>query len=389
MTTLRGAALHAGQAHQLGIDVGRQADVAWLVGGVRPSGTLQSACQPSVRGLQALGAPSSSASPDLAPPSNSGRTPPPIGEGHTIDALGYRVNVAARNLRAGRTGTIGLAVPDLDRAYTGELAARIVRAGRQRGLRVVVEETGARKENELDAIALSRVRMYDGMIMSAVGIGGADLEQMGATGPVVLLGERFSVSPVDHVGVPNVAGTRALVEHLLATGRRRIAVVGAPPGYHRDPDRQELDAALLRIRGYREALAAAGIEADPALVVEAAEWSMAGGADATRRLLRHGPACDAILGLTDSLAIGALRALADAGLPVPERIAVAGFDDVAESQFVVPRLTTVAPDHEQIAQTALRFLEERIAQGNGPGPGRDVTSDFRVMVRESTGEASG
>ena len=83
MTTLRGAALHAGQAHQLGIDVGRQADVAWLVGGVRPSGTLQSACQPSVRGLEALGGPSSSASPDLAPPSNSGRAPPPIGEGHT------------------------------------------------------------------------------------------------------------------------------------------------------------------------------------------------------------------------------------------------------------------------------------------------------------------
>jgi len=98
MTTLRGAALHAGQAHQLGIDVGRQADVAWLVGGVRPSGTLQSACQPSVRGLEALGGPSSSASPDLAPPSNSGRAPPPIGEGHRFEPRG--IDRTARNVSA-------------------------------------------------------------------------------------------------------------------------------------------------------------------------------------------------------------------------------------------------------------------------------------------------
>jgi len=301
-----------------------------------------------------------------------------------ISELDYRVNVAARNLRAGRTGTIGLAVPDLDRAYTGQLASRIVHAGQRHGLRVVVEETGARKQSEMDAIALSRLRMYDGLIISAVGLGVADLEQMRPTGPIVLLGERISGSRVDHVGMPNVEGARAVVEHLVQAGCRSIAVVGAPPGFHLDPERNDLDAALLRIRGYHEALENAGIRPDPALIIETEEWSLAAGAAGAAALSERGLTCDAIFCLTDSLALGALRQLADEGLRVPDDVAVAGFDDIIESQYSVPRLTTVAPDHEQIADTALRFLVERIASGDKPGPGRDVTSSFRVMVREST-----
>lgn len=305
-----------------------------------------------------------------------------------ISALDYQVNVAARNLRAGRTGTVGLAVPDLDRAYTGQLAARIIHAGQRYGLRVVVEETGARKESEMDAIALSRLRMYDGLIISAVGLGVADLEQVRTTGPIVLLGERISGSRVDHVGMPNVEGARAVVEHLLRAGRRSIAVVGAPPGFHDDPDRQELDAALLRIRGYREALTNAGIRPDPKLIIESSEWSLAAGAAGAATLVKQGFECDAIFCLTDSLALGALRQLADEGLRVPDDVAVAGFDNIIESNYSVPRLTTVAPDHDQIADTALRFLVERIASGDKPGPGRDVTSSFRVMVRESTATGS-
>lgn len=305
-----------------------------------------------------------------------------------IDSLGYRVNIAARNLRSGRTGTIGLAIPDFDRAYMGELAARIVRAAQRHGLRVVVEETGARREDELDALALSRVRLYDGLILSATGLGAAELEQLRVSGPVVLLGERVAASPIDHVGVPNVAGARAVVSHLLSTGRRRIAIVGAQPGYHTAAQEDEIDASALRIRGYRDELAAAGLEVDLDLVVEATEWSMGGGWEATTGLITSGTPFDAIFGLTDSLAIGALRALADAGIAVPQSVAVVGFDNIADARFSVPSLTTVAPDHAQIAETAVSFLVERIEKGDDAGRGRNVTSDFRLAVRESTGAAA-
>lgn len=302
----------------------------------------------------------------------------------TIDALGYRVNVAARNLRQGRTGTIGLALPELDRAYSAQLAARIVRAGVRRGLRVVVEETGARKENELDAIALSRVRLYDGLILSAVDIEPADLEQISASGPVVLLGEQVSASRVDHVGVPNADGAKAMLEHLHATGRRRIAVLGAGVGFRERPEAYALEAGALRVRGARQALQSAGSDLDPDLVIEVSEWSTPAGWQATTEFVRRGQRFDAIFALTDSLAFGALRALADAGLSVPHDVAVAGFDNVDEARFSIPSLTTVAPDHQQIAETAVRFLVERMRSGDDAGPPREVTSEFHLAIREST-----
>jgi DNA-binding LacI/PurR family transcriptional regulator len=301
-----------------------------------------------------------------------------------IDRLGYQVNVAARILRAGRTGTVGLAVPDLDKPYTGQLAARITRAGQRHGLRVIIEETGARKAAELEAIDLSKLRLYDGLIISAVGLGLQDLAHMHSSTPMVLLGERFSDAGVDHVGMPNVDGARSMVDHLLATGRRRIAVIGAPLGYKRDRKPDELDAAHLRLRGYREALANHAVRYDPALVVEAEAWSLPDGAQGVRKLLQSGTMFDAVFALTDSLALGALRELADLDIPVPTDVAVAGFDDVLESRYSIPRLTTVAPDHEQIADTAMAFMAERIESGDDAGPGRDIICDFQVMVREST-----
>lgn len=300
-----------------------------------------------------------------------------------IDRLGYRVNVAARNLRAGRTGTIGLALPDLDRPYNGQLAALIIHEGQRHGLRVVVEETGARRQDELDAIALSRVRLYDGLILSAVGLDSTDLAQMAASGPVVLLGERVSDSPADHVGVPNVAGAAAMTAHLLAT-RRRIAILGAPLGFHEYPDLNVVDAARLRIRGYRDELGACGEEYDPDLIVETDEWSTPAGWAATTQLLARHLHIDAIFGLSDSLALGALRALADAGIRVPQDVAVAGFDGLAEAQFSVPSLTTVAVDHSQIAELALRFLMERLDNDGEALPGRNVICDFNIAIREST-----
>ena len=102
--------------------------------------------------------------------------------------LDYRVNVAARNLRKGRTGTIGLAVPEVDSAYYGLLAATIIAAAERRGLRVSIEQTASR-DNELDALSLSRNRLYDGLILATVGMGPAYVGSLQVDHPVVILGE--------------------------------------------------------------------------------------------------------------------------------------------------------------------------------------------------------
>ncbi|MEV5953951.1 LacI family DNA-binding transcriptional regulator [Streptomyces sp. NPDC051987] len=295
-----------------------------------------------------------------------------------MDRLGYRVNVAARNLRKGRTGTIGLAVPEINRPYYGRLAASIIAAAARHGLRVSIEQTGARRENELAALALSRNRLYDGLILSTVGMGPADVGALDVDHPVVILGERIFGGPVDHVAMPNEAASEAATRHLVERGCRRIAIVcGRLDG--------DVDVSSLRHAGYRRALTAAGLPAGPELVVTAAALTMPEAARGIRERLADGPGFDGVFCVTDTVAMGVLRALADAGVRVPDQVKVIGFDNVDESAYLVPSLSTVDPDHDLMADRAVALLAARIDRG-GPGPEREeFAGPFRLVVRESSG----
>lgn len=293
-------------------------------------------------------------------------------------ALGYRVNVAARNLRRGRTGTIGLAVPEINRPYYGRLAAAVITAAARHGLRVGIEQTGAVRENEVAALELSRTRLYDGLVLSAVGMGAADTEWLKVDHPVVLLGERIFGGPVDHVAMPNAEAARAATAHLAARGCRRIAIVcgpvGAGPG-----------VSALRLAGYRQALADAGLPADPALVRTAPELTMAAGAACARELADAGTGADGVFCVTDTVAIGVLRGLADRGVRVPGDVKVIGFDDIDEGAYLVPSLSTVDPDHDAMARRTVELLVRRL-EAAGPGaPPEEVVGPFSLVVRESTG----
>ncbi|WP_189265255.1 LacI family DNA-binding transcriptional regulator [Streptomyces fuscichromogenes] len=295
-----------------------------------------------------------------------------------VDRLGYRVNVAARTLRRGRTGTIGLAVPEINRPYYGRLAASIIAAAARHGLRVSIEQTDARRENELAALSLSRNRLYDGLILSTVGMGPADVGALDVDHPVVILGERIFGGPVGHVAMPNEAASEAATRHLVERGCRRIAIVCGRLG-------GEADVSSLRHAGYLRALAAAGLPADPELVVTTESLTMREAARGVRERMAYGLGFDGVFCVTDTVAMGVLRALADAGVRVPEQVRVIGFDNVDESAYLVPSLSTVDPDHDLMAERAVALLTARIDQG-GPGPEREeFTGPFRLVVRESTG----
>ncbi|MEU2336681.1 LacI family DNA-binding transcriptional regulator [Streptomyces sp. NPDC006654] len=292
--------------------------------------------------------------------------------------LDYRVNVAARNLRKGRTGTIGLAVPEINRPYYGRLAASLIAAAGRHGLRVSIEQTGARRESELAAVSLSRNRLYDGLILSTVGMDRADLEALEVDHPVVILGERIFGGPADHVAMPNEAASEAATRHLLERGCRRIALVCGRLG-------GEVGVSSLRHAGYRRALAAAGLPADPDLVVTVESLTMQEAARRMREKVTGGFDFDGVFCVTDTVAMGVLRALADTGVRVPEQVRVVGFDNVDESAYLVPSLSTVDPDHDLMAERAVALLAARIDR-SGPGPDREeFVSPFRLVVRESTG----
>jgi DNA-binding LacI/PurR family transcriptional regulator len=293
-----------------------------------------------------------------------------------VDASGYVVNNAARSLRRGSTGVIGLAMPELDRPYFGQLAARVIARSAELGYRVAIEQTGAALEGELAAIALSRTLDCDGLLLSAVGLGPEELVKLGETIPLVLLGENAFGGVVDHVAMANVEGSTAATNHLIERGCRRIVLAGG------HDSGSNADAVTLRGEGYRKALEAAHLEPDPELQPPLTALTMAEGARAIHALIDSGQVFDGVVAVTDTVAFGVLRGLVDRGLNAPDDVRVIGFDDVLEAQFSVPSLSSIAPDHDWMVNTALSMLIARI--GGSPRQTAEVTAPFRVVAREST-----
>ncbi|MFJ9721593.1 LacI family DNA-binding transcriptional regulator [Streptomyces sp. NPDC101209] len=295
-----------------------------------------------------------------------------------IEALGYRVNIAGRQLRQGRTGMITLAVPELDVAYFAELSRHVMDVAGLHGRTVLLHQTGADHERELAALHGFDTQFCDGVILSPLSLLPRDLATRDRRLPVVLLGERSPEGHTDHVGIDNVRAARDATEHLLARGRRRIAVIGGALRGRQGTDR-------LRTDGYRAALTAAGVPFDAGLVVPVDAFHWRDGAEAATRLMRSATPPDALLCLNDNMALGALRALYETGVRVPGEVDVVGFDDIEASRFSVPSLTSVAPDKREIARAAVSLLLERI---DSPDPGascRDEVVGHRLVVRESSG----
>lgn len=293
----------------------------------------------------------------------------------SIDELGYRPNVAARTLRSGRTGVVGLVVPEVHSPYFGELASAVVRLAADRGWMVHIDQTEGDADRERALVEGSTSRLVDGMIVSPWALDAADLTSRthGAV-PLVMLGERGSDGLVDHVAIDNVLAAREATEHLVSTGRRRIAAVGLQPHLANGTARQRLD-------GFDQAMDAAGLIATSTVEVRALH--RADGAAAVAHLLdgRAEPP-DAVFCFTDELALGVARALADRGLSVPDDVALVGFDDIEDGRYTVPSLTTVSPDKEQLATASLQCLDDRLADPSRPV--RDVVVDHRLEVRESS-----
>lgn len=288
-----------------------------------------------------------------------------------IVELGYRPNVAARNLRSGRTGMIAVALPDLSQPYFAELASDLVRAAQEKSIIVLINQTDGRKDAEERIAHGIDLPLMDGLILSPLALTAADLEHRTDATPLILLGEHIGETSLPHVAVDNTAAARAAVEHLLSRGRRRIAAIGLQQD---GPN----ETSVLRLSGYRAALEAAGIPFDAALVEVVDGYHRADGARAAEHLLDSGVDFDGIFAFNDLLALGALHVLGSRGVAVPERVAVIGFDDIDEASFSTPALSSVAPDTRALAHAAIGLLTDPSATAPPAIP-------FAIAERASTG----
>lgn len=296
-----------------------------------------------------------------------------------IAELGYRPSLAGRQLRQGRTGILALAVPQIDSPYFSTLARETIEVAAARGYRVLIDETRGKAEAERTVARGFEVRLLDGIIFSPLFLSLGDVDELRGATPMVLLGERpwdhDGVLGTDHVSIDNVAAAREATRHLLSTGRRRLAFLGAEPGV---PER----SGAPRLRGFVEELRDEGIDVDAAWVLPALDYRRSVGARVIEDVLARIDEIDGILCANDLLALGAMHALRMNGIRVPQDVAVVGWDNTEDGRFANPGLTTVAPDVRGIAE---RSVERVVAQVEGSADvAEDLVVPHRLLVRESS-----
>jgi LacI family transcriptional regulator len=297
-----------------------------------------------------------------------------------IEELGYVRNEAARQLRAGRSTTIGLIVLDVRNPFFTDVARGAEDEAARHSLSVILgnsDEDSAREAAYLDLFEEQRVH---GVLISPYGDVSHRLSRLRSRGiPAVLVDRVSDDERFSSVSVDDVAGGRLAVGHLLDTGRRRIAFAGGPFGIRQVSDR------------YTGALAAVSGHPDASLeVLELTALTVLEGHRAGEALLARPPAerPDAVFAANDLVAMGLLQALVMPGsIRVPDDIALIGFDDIDFSSAAVVPLSSVRQPSQLIGRTALQLLIEEAADP-GLAPRQRVFQP-ELVVRASTAHSSG
>jgi DNA-binding LacI/PurR family transcriptional regulator len=291
--------------------------------------------------------------------------------------LGYVPNLAARHLRMGKTGLLALVIPDIVNPYFSDLARHVILEAEALGYTVIIDITMDDPHKEQRVIHGDRSLAVDGIILDPRSMA----EEIAAGNgqiPIVLIGEAVWDAPYDHVAIDNVAAAHAATRHLAELGRRRIA----PIGYGMSP---RGGFAVLRQQGYAAAMQEAGLAIDPAYLVVPPrgmhDWQR--GYAVMQQLLALPAQPDAIFCFLDALAFGAMRAILDAGLRIPEDIAIVGIDNVPESRYANPPLSTIAPDKQELARLAVTLLVDR-ATGRRTQAAEIFYPAFTLLARTST-----
>lgn len=290
--------------------------------------------------------------------------------------LNYWPNEVARSLITNRTQALGVLLPDLHGEFFSELIRGVDLTAREFGYHLLFSRTSARPDALMTALRTIRGRV-DGLIVMAPDVDAHDaLKVCAGRTPTVLLDPEVSVGGCHSLSIANADGARQMTEHLLALGHRRIAMITGPD--------KNIDAQQ-RLAGHRAALAAAGAAHGPELEVRG-DFTERSGYDAMQSLLASRMRPDAVFVANDHMAVGALCALQDAELRVPDDLALVGFDDIPIARYLTPPLTTVRVDTFDLGARAVHLLV-RQSQVR-PGRKHHEVLPTQLVVRRSCGSTA-
>ncbi len=293
-----------------------------------------------------------------------------------IRSTGFSPNAAARSLVSNKSGVIGLVIPSRVRdlfedPYFAKVIQGVSAASNNAGttLSLFLFQTEAEEEHLYPRVVTSG--LVDGVILTATRMGDPLLSRLASGSlPFVLIG-RPETDGLNYVDVDNYDGARQAATHLCELGRRRIGLLGAPTS---------TTAGLDRLSGFVDGLATCGVTLDPVLRADG-DFSEESGYTAMQRLIPHLP--DAVFAGSDTMAMGALRALRESGLKVPHDVALVGFDGSTAAETSIPPLTTIRQPVDATARRAVEILNSLIT-GDVSGPISETLS-VELVVRESCG----
>ncbi|ABF44130.1 LacI family DNA-binding transcriptional regulator [Deinococcus geothermalis] len=293
-----------------------------------------------------------------------------------IEELGYTAHPSARALAGGRTNTLGIVVPSIGPQYISEVVRGADLVAYEAGLDLLISTTQEDTSHERQNVGRLSRGLVDGLLMvlpRSLDRYADALKQ--AEVPVVVVASANTTMPFPLVDADHYHGARLAVAHLLGLGHRRVGFIAG---------RRDTTASLERLRGYREGLLTAGLTPDPVLI-RPGEYTQPGGFAAARSLLDLPDPPTAIFAANDLSAFGAMEAIKDRGLRVPDDVSVVGFDDIPQANQVHPALTTVRQPLVEMGTAGTRQLLNLL---HGVGPVTDrLVLPTELIVRASTGPA--
>ncbi len=297
-----------------------------------------------------------------------------------IAETGYRPHAAARSLASNSTGVIGLVIPSavstlFDDPYFGRLILGVSSATNDVDMTLALFLFGSGPD---ESSIISRVvspGLVDGVIVTATTRGDPLIDHMQGTDmPFLVVGRPDNAAATFCVDVDNRAGARTAALHLAGLGRQRPALIAAPANTAAGADRRS---------GFLDGLAEAGLSVENR--IREGDWSQNSGREAMAQLLTERP--DAVFVASDRMAVGALRAINEAGLDCPRDIAVVSFDGLVPPDLTTPRLTSVVQPVTEVGERAVRLLKS-VIDGTSTTP-EHVVFPTELAVRESCGSAAG
>ena len=293
-----------------------------------------------------------------------------------ITQLNYIPNYLATSLRSKRTDTIALVVTDVTNPFWTTVARGVEDVAVDRGFSVILCNTDEDPEKETRYIQILLRRQVDGILVAPATDDGERLLSIRHQKiPCVILDREVRHFKADVVRCDSVAGSRELTRHLLDIGYRCIAVISGPT---------TVSTAEDRVQGYRQALQERGLTVDGNLV-KRGEYKQSSGRRLMQEIIADGLHPSAVFAANNFIAVGAMEAIREAGLRVPEDIALVCFDDLPQASLIYPFLTIVAQPAYEIGTTSAELLLEQLT-GKTQRKEREIVLETELIIRESCGQ---